>query len=446
MSRKLFVTLALFSFLFVSTSFAAVESIKISGDINSEFITRDLALGETTVSDNDHDTFFSQIRLRFDADLTEGISAVLRLINERGWGEDNSADLNNADDLDIDLGYIELKEFLYEPLTLIVGRQRLRYGTGFILGDPDTSQGKITGSSNATGLPSIVQDLSLRKSFDAIRAILDFAPLTVDLIFAQVDEVTTNSRHDDELIVGFNAAYSMGDHGEVSELYFFNADSTPQTTATDVKDNVNVVGARTFFHLSEQFSLGVEGAYQFGDYRVSATDHDHLSAWAGQFISQYRFNNDSKAELTGLFTFLSGDRSETEERFEGWNPLWEDQTTPELMNILLNMSNRQIIGIEGSMVPKEDLLIGFRYARGYLVEKFTGPAIMNAIGPLAGDVFYVKPNKKHLGDEVDIYAVYDYTEDVQLKVSAAWLVPGTVFTKRNDNLCYSVRTGVTLSF
>ena len=75
-----------------------------------------------------------------------------------------------------DEGYlVEFKEFLYQPLTVIVGRQNLRYGNGLIIGDPDTDQ-------TASGkVPVAISDLSLRKSFDAVRGIFDFAPWTIDV-------------------------------------------------------------------------------------------------------------------------------------------------------------------------------------------------------------------------------------------------------------------------
>ena len=179
MSRKLIVALLAASFMFVGMSFAAVENIKVSGDMNLENINRDFSLGAGSNEDS-HQFLISQIRLRFDADLTEGVSAVVRLISERTWGEDNSVTSGSGDAIELDLGYIELKEFLYQPLTLIVGRQNLRYGSGLIVGDPDTNQG-INTADNDSGLPTIATDLSLRKSFDAARAILDFAPWTLDL-------------------------------------------------------------------------------------------------------------------------------------------------------------------------------------------------------------------------------------------------------------------------
>ena len=444
MIKRLIIVFAVLSFIFLGTAFSAVENIKVSGDMNNEVFTRDLTLGgadyTTGLKQKADESLFSQIRLRFDADLSEGVSAVLRLISEEGWGERGTS--NN---LKVDLGYVEMKEFLYQPLTVIIGKQELHYGNGMIVGNTDTNQGKITGSAVATNLPNIVSDLSLLKSFDAVRAILDFSPWTLDFVFAQVDEGNTNDRRDDEMLLGFNAAYSLGSHGEVAELYFFSGDNTPQAISTDAKDKVYVTGARTLLNLSEKITVGIEGAYQFGDYRESASIHRHIAAWAGQFISEYRFLNAYNAKVGLDFSYFSGDKSNIS-RYEAWNPMWEDQSPAELMNTLLSMSNRKVIGLSASMMPREDVTLKLRYARGWLDKKFTTALINPAIGPASGYVYYVEQSKKHLGDEIDLYALYDYTEDVQFKVSGAWLVPGTVFSSRNDNLAYSVRAGVNVEF
>jgi hypothetical protein len=198
-------------------------------------------------------------------------------------------------------------------------------------------------------------------------------------------------------------------------------------------------------NLSEKITVGIEGAYQFGDYRESASIHRHIAAWAGQFISEYRFLNAYNAKVGLDFSYFSGDKSNIS-RYEAWNPMWEDQSPAELMNTLLSMSNRKVIGLSASMMPREDVTLKLRYARGWLDKKFTTALINPAIGPASGYVYYVEQSKKHLGDEIDLYALYDYTEDVQFKVSGAWLVPGTVFSSRNDNLAYSVRAGVNVEF
>ena len=184
---KRLLLIAVISFALMGTASAAVENIKVSGDITAQGILRDLTLGSDS-TDQIEEFLFSQVRLRFDADLTEGVSAVIRFINERVWGEEDW--YADDTDIDLDLAYIELKEFLYEPLTMIIGRQNLRYGNALIIGDPDTNMkiAKGWGSdflSNATS-PDYFGDLSKRKSFDAIRSIIDYSPWTIDIIQAMM--------------------------------------------------------------------------------------------------------------------------------------------------------------------------------------------------------------------------------------------------------------------
>src|SRR4030042_5211917 len=151
MSRKLLIAFTAALFVLAGTTFAAVENIKVSGDIAVTAVNRNLAMGNDEENFthlpsvafgpnvDEEDFVFSQVRLRFDADLTEGVSAVVRLINERMWGsedEDNgniglvtTGDTGNRagllqggdTEIDLDLAYIEMKEFLYQPLTLDVG-------------------------------------------------------------------------------------------------------------------------------------------------------------------------------------------------------------------------------------------------------------------------------------------------------------------------------------
>lgn len=446
---KSIVILSLFSFFILPFSFAAVENIKISGDINSEAVNRDLSLGLESNGENNDQFIFSQVRVRFDSDLTEGVSAVVRLINERIWGGTASSGIGDAEnsqgntDINLDLGYLEIKEFFYEPLTLIVGRQELHYGSGLIIGDPDTNQ---TGSTSK--VPTALGDLTLRKSFDAMRAILDFAPWTIDLIFAKAEESTLNL-NDDVTIVGTNIAYDWNDYS-VSELYFFGTDNAPNpntgVTTIDSKSKVYALGTRTMFTFNEHLTLGLEGAYQFGDYAAaSSASHAHLSAWAALFISEYRFVDAHNSKIGFFYGYLSGDDPETSV-YEGWNPMFEDQTPAEISNILLAQTNFQLAGFTASTMPREDLTLNFKYIHARYLWGFAGNVIQVAKGPATGNVAYVNPGKKHLADEFDVSALYDYSEDVQFMLSGAILTFGNVFTDTNDRALYSLRAGVKVNF
>jgi len=446
MSRKLIIAMAVLSFAFAGMTFAAVENVKVSGDISATGLARDLGLGDgnTLQTDGDsHNAFMSQIRLRFDADLTEGVSTTLRLLSQETWGEDN------ADDIEVDLALVELKEFLYDPLTLIVGKQNLRYGSGLIVGDPDTNQGAAI--DTATGLPGVATDLSMRKSFDAVRAILDFAPWTIDLVMAQIDENTTNNRLDDERLLGINAAYDWSSYNGVTELYFFNADQTPMATTGSAKgNNVSAIGVRTAFDPTDKISLSGEVAYQVGD-RPTDNRDDDIKAFALQVGGEYKFLNDKNAKVGISYTYLSGNKENDEDTNNAWSPMWEDQTPGEIINILMNNSNARILSLSGSLMPREDLTLGLVYALAYQAEKVIGgpnatTAYSPATGPASGNVYRTVAGENYFGQEIDGYAVYDYTEDVQIQLTGALFAAGDVFAEGQDDFAHSVKAGISVGF
>ena len=45
---------------------------------------------------------------------------------------------------------------------------------------------------------------------------------------------------------------------------------------------------------------------------------------------------------------------------------------------------------------------------------------------------YTMTDRDHLGDEVDLLVIYDYTEDVQLGLNAGIFMPGNAFDEVND--------------
>ncbi|HBU08190.1 MAG TPA: hypothetical protein DEA99_03125, partial [Candidatus Omnitrophica bacterium] len=240
-------------------AFAAVQNVKISGDINVSGVARsnlDLdksssvanSVGANSNQDNQSD-FLSITRVKVDADLTDNVSTSVRLINERNWNGDSVAatSTNNRNigtaltsanaaasekQFDLDLASITLREFLTPAMTLTVGRQELRFGNGWIVGDPDTN-GVALASELAEG------DLSSRKAFDALRARLDYNPLVLDLIYAKVVENNT-SLNDDTTLYGINAAYELNPETTIEGFYFAKKRSITDSAAGTSTDATNV--------------------------------------------------------------------------------------------------------------------------------------------------------------------------------------------------------------
>ena len=122
--------------------------------------------------------FLTQTRLRVDADLSDNVSTTVGLINERAWNAENSSSelISNDTNVQLYLASVTMRELLYSPLTVTVGRQVFNYGNGLIMGDGPNNMS--TGN-----LKYIAQDLTMRTAEDGIKAVLDYKPLTIDLIY-----------------------------------------------------------------------------------------------------------------------------------------------------------------------------------------------------------------------------------------------------------------------
>ncbi|MCK9431198.1 MAG: hypothetical protein M0R17_14605, partial [Candidatus Omnitrophica bacterium] len=125
MSKRLIavLALALVAGLAFSPAYAEVQNVKVSGDITMSGVARrHFGLSNTNLDDKSvlkQNFIMTQTRVRVDADLTDNVTATVRLLNERIWNgqNDTNSSGSNSTEIDLDLAYVTLKEFLYSPLT-----------------------------------------------------------------------------------------------------------------------------------------------------------------------------------------------------------------------------------------------------------------------------------------------------------------------------------------
>lgn len=478
MARRLGVWLclvAIVSFI-AQPAFAAVQNVKISGDISVSGVSRNnldlektrslevVAAGDST---DKQENFFSITRVKVDADLTDNVSTSIRLLNERDWNGDSisatdanrnigmaasagGATASDENEIDIDLASITLKEFLYSPLTLTVGRQELRFGNGWIVGDPDTN-GAALASELAAG------DLSARKAFDAVRARFDYNPLILDLIFAKVAEVNS-VRNDDTALYGINAAYELSPETTIEGFYFAkkrnvaiaNGATNVDTAATTSFDNavvkqkddvVNTIGVRAVNKSLKNLTLDAQVAYQFGTYNpkldpnarfISATDKaltSPRSAWGTEIVAAYDLKDVAaisqwEPSITGAYIYLSGEnRDKTGSKaYRGWDPMFEDQTFGHLINAVMGFSNAHLLGVSLNAKPAADLTARLDYVTGWFAKKYAEgrQAILSGVSTAQQ---FTMSRKANFGHEIDATLAYDYTEDVQLSLLGGIFLP-----------------------
>ncbi len=485
MGKRLILILALaFVVGLTVAAYAEVQNVKVSGDILMEGISRQKLMlrnnnannGNPLVTYSDYDrhvsTVLSHVRVRVDADLTDNVSTTVRLLNERQWGTEDTVNT----DIDLDLAYVALKEFLYSPLSLTVGRQELHFGNDLIIGDIDTNNlaaGHGTGAATrGLILPKSVDDLSLRKSFDAIRATLNYDPLVVDAVFARISK--TVDANNSVNLYGANANYALDKNTTVEAYYWLKKRDKTGSTATSIgydskNDTVHTIGARVQNSSIKNLTAGLEGAFQFGNRIYNATlypdDVDTTSdykqrrrlAYAIQLTSSYKLadllnrvstkvgSKDPLAEFS--YTLLSGDPYKSRSSvYRGWDPMYENQAGGTLFNKILGYSNAQLFNVGLSLKPMEDLSFAFDYYYIRLMKAYrnagadgntTGNSAtstnVNLTGVTGDPTYNMVNGKKSLGNEFDATLTYDYTEDVQIGLNMGWFVPGSAFNKDTAN-------------
>ena len=178
---------AVFCLVAAQSLWAEVQNVRLGGDIRIRaYGTRDLY---NLDSDTDDDDFYLRQRTRVsaEADLTDNIWVVTTVEADGMWGrktvqrKEKEVTVTNPDgttttttevtytetdndwDVNVAEAYIQLGEMFYSPLTLKLGRQYLNYGRGFLISSKEWEHKP-----------------------DTARAILDFYPWTIDLIYSRL--------------------------------------------------------------------------------------------------------------------------------------------------------------------------------------------------------------------------------------------------------------------
>lgn len=425
--------------MFAGPVFAAVQNVRVSGSVDSTYLYRkNFDFGENSSADELQSTFFTQSILQVDADLTDQVGATIALINERVWEQDDSGDSG----VDLLLAYVKLREMLYSPLTLIIGRQSFAYGNSLIV----DSAGTNNSSPAASGLNNVADDLTKQTTLDAIRAILDYNPLTIDIVYAQIAETNGGSVYendDDTMLAGVNANYQLGDEmGSIIEAYFWK--KVDKSVSSGIKaDNIYTVGGRVSTNLTEALNVQLENAYQKGTiFLGGAGAHARRDAWALQFITNYQLPLFDEYNPTAqyVFTKVTGDQENGASTdlgdHTGWDPMLENQAGGKIYNSLFNLSNAEIHTVTFGFNPMEDVLAKLSLTGLWLERKASEDSSVFGLlqpGTSGTAVVGMKRDNTWLGKEVDLELVYDYTEDVQIGGNFGWFIPGSVFDDDNQS-------------
>ncbi len=467
---------------FAVPAYAETQNIKVSGEIDAYWLDRanfDLkknndmgvvpasyagsyagggafAAGTPNYRSDSSNYFMGITQLEVAADLTDNVSTVINLVNQRDmnanqWVDPASATYattpnNQANEFDIllDLAYVQMKEIFYSPLTLTIGRQDLMFGRGFIVGWNPSNPNNTIQATEFTAL----------QSFDAVRATLDFNPWTIDLVYSKIYENAVNSEDDKDLYIA-NVNYKFAEYNAVAEGYYVGEldRAALASTSTSVGSNdTHTLGGRVQFDPISQITLGAELAYEFGNYRPASTSpHRDRSAWATDIFGEYHWDYTWKPMLGLEYVLFSGESdlaASSTSSYGSWNGNYSSPTYGWIHQYLETYygtaqpndqnaaQNIQIINVYGTLKPMEDLILGANFYYYWA----------------AADMHVVTTNpnsstlSRDIGYEIDTSITYNYTENVSFNLMMDWFVPGNLYSSGNDAIASQYVSSVKVTF
>lgn len=432
MSRKLIAVVALaFVLALTCAAYAEVQNVKVGGDISVLAFSRHGFNFEQDAAANTSKTDVAGLaeiaNIKIDADLTDAVATTVILRNERFWGDSIGAEEDADLDVYLAAGFVTLKEFMGQPMTLKVGQMGLKLGSGLLVGDPNTNQ-TSTGKFNY-GLA----DLCPRKAFTGAVGVFDLAPVTLTAGALKVTDADMTINGDDVNAWVVNAGFDLKELGfenGTAEVYDVLREAK-RTSSNSSATEVNNIGFRTQVGLSDTLSVGGEAVYQ--KQKGIRTDRKSSTDAAVLLNANIALPDVVFAPSIGLdFTRLS----------QNWHVMFEDMTPADIANVIFPNTNVQCLGATVGLKPMTDVGLKIRYANFKAVHGISGFSSNWA----NGGSYNMNVDKKQLGNELDVHLAYDYTEDVQFGLKGGYFVPGQAFDRNNRKAASQVIGSMKVTF
>lgn len=438
-----------------SNTFADVQNIRLSGDIRIRgyyLNGQDFDVGS---GHNGSDaSFISQrTRVSVEADLEDHVLVVVTLKAEGDWGANNATTdssgagtgaggekINRLWDAGITEAYVQFNEVFYTPATLKLGRQYLHYGRGLIIS-------------------SVEQEYN----YDAARLVLDYYPLTIDLVGAELvngqsfggASINPAGHLGSSDLLFVNARYELSDSAiKDVEMYFgwvSQGASGPIVSSrvppTAAGASPLLVGLRADINPADSLQTWIEGAYEFG--ADGAANNNTLSAFLFNLGARFTMKNTQWVPvLNAGYTFASGGgKGNADGSFVPWFDYADGYNgyvfAPALTDI-------HIFNVGASVKPYENTTLSLQ-AYYYLKADRDGAATTNPNVDWGGSTWSVIPNGtqsgEELGGEVDGILGYDYSKDVRMQLVYGVFVPGGAYKDGGISRCVNeVRAELNVKF
>ena len=446
--KKLWLVVALVAWVGLAVNtFADVQNIRLSGDIRIRGYYL-VNAGEDSGGDQVKGgaSFISQrTRVSVEADLEDHVLVVVTLKAEGLWGADNatsdssgagtedgvSGKINRLWEVGITEAYVQFNELFYTAATLKLGRQYLHYGRGLIIS-------------------SVEQEYN----YDAARLVLDYYPLTIDLVGAELVNNQafdpTGSHLGSIDLLFLNARYELSDSAiKDVEAYFgwIAQGSSGPIASSRVVPSVGaaspwIIGLRSDMNLTEGLQTWVEGAYEHG--ADGTAEAEGVSALIANVGGRYTLKNATWSPvLNANYIYASGGGKDARAQFRPWFD-YADGYNGYLFAPAL--SNIHIFNLGASVKPYENTTLSLQ---GYYYLKVDKDSLAGSNENVDFGGFGPTPqaNSRELGWEIDSILGYDYSKDVRVQfVYGAFIPEGAFHNGLTDMVAHEVRGEVNVKF
>lgn len=233
----------------------------------------------------------------------------LKLTNELRYHFVPEKKKTEFDQLFVDQFYARFDSISHRPVNLIIGRQDINFGEGFVVMDGGPLDGSRSAYFNAARFDWTV------KPSQIVTGVIAYQPRW-DGLLPVLHEHNRYKALIEQSELDFMLHYSRPLAKGVLQAYFLRKQGTAYKTAPRV--DLNCVGTRVKLPVVSKVTTTAEAAIQFG--RRGGHDQFSFGGYANaEYATGLKRLLPKSVTIGGLF--LSGDRFTTD-KYEGWDPMW----------------------------------------------------------------------------------------------------------------------------
>jgi len=425
--------------------------------------------GDGVAGPRTQDNAYNRQRFRFRGSasyaVTPDVDINARWVWEMSTYNATGGQEHQDDEVIMDRLNITWRNAFNAPLTLVVGRQDIMLGNGWLVGDGTPGDGSRTMFFDAV---RATYDLSDRTKVDLIAIANRDAesqysePFNYDNTYGNKFESSghkhlTDKQDETGAIVYITDKWSESTTAEYYYIYkkdeassWYRQSTAGRTKAkTDhFKDEINTVGAALSGKLDANWGYRAEAAAQFGTKGM-----DPMSAFGTNNRLTYSFKDERNSVLNFDYEYMSGDKPHNN-RSEAFDPLWGEYPqscrggdlplylwAAESVNGEVTNLHRAGVGYTFDVCPKWTMQTSYNLM--WADQEYTNPYNGTKVGP-TGTTF--SEDGLFRGQMISGLLKYKCCKNLNMHFMVDYFAPSTYYDDGNRNGAYFLRYNLEFTF